>query len=232
MKEIIVDKKVEFLNPFIGQLAQLNGLRSPFSLPTLPYPTNTLLSVAMDEETIVIHHDKHHQSYVTNLNKAIGDNHSSLLDIFKNASTRPVAVRNNAGGHWNHSLFWTILSGVPGDNKIPSELKKEIQKEFGSVSEFKKLFEQAGTSVFGSGWVWLVINYRGKLQITTTDNQDNPLMDNAAVRGVPILALDVWEHAYYLKFKNERKTFLKNCWKIINWKQVYAYWLEAGNINI
>lgn len=215
--------------PFQAQASKLksfNALKAPFSLPALPYPADSL-GKAIDTETMNIHHGKHHQAYVDNLNKAIGEEKGDLLSLFKAMSKQSTAVRNNGGGHWNHSFFWTLLSGKESDNKIPSRLEKELIKKFASVEEFKTQFEKAGLSQFGSGWAWLIRNQKGELEITTTPNQDNPLMDVATVQGWPILALDVWEHAYYLKYQNKRADYLKAVWSVVNWKQVDQYDREA-----
>jgi Fe-Mn family superoxide dismutase len=174
-----------------------------------------------------IHHGKHHKAYIDNLNKALGDEKRNLGAILKNIKQYPDAVRNNAGGHWNHSFFWTLLTPIKENQTLPETLNKKIAEQFGSLEDFKKKFEQAGLSQFGSGWVWLIVNRRGKLEITTTPNQDNPLMPVASIRGIPILAIDVWEHAYYLKYQNQRGSYLNQIWNIVNWKQVNEYYEEA-----
>jgi Fe-Mn family superoxide dismutase len=190
-----------------------------FTLPPLPYAYNAL-EPHIDEQTMKIHHDKHHQGYVDNLNKAIAgtDNENkSLEELLANAGKISAAVRNNAGGHWNHSFFWEILSANGG---APSgSLAEAINSAFGSLDELKSKFNAAGASRFGSGWAWLIVK-DGKLEVTSTPNQDNPLMDVAEVKGTPILGADVWEHAYYLKYQNKRADYLSAIWNIINWNKV------------
>ncbi len=190
-----------------------------FTLPPLPYAYNAL-EPHIDEQTMKIHHDKHHQAYVDNLNKAIaGTEHEnkSLEDLITNAGKISPAVRNNGGGHWNHTFFWDILSADGGG---PSgSLAEAINSAFGSFDEFKAKFNAAGATRFGSGWAWLIVK-DGKLEVTSTPNQDNPLMDVAEVKGTPILGVDVWEHAYYLKYQNKRPDYLAAIWNVINWKKV------------
>jgi len=190
-----------------------------FTLPPLPYAYDAL-EPHIDEQTMKIHHDKHHQAYVDNLNKAIaGSEHEnkSLEELVANAGKISPAVRNNGGGHWNHSFFWDILSK---DGGSPSgSLAEAINNTFGSLDEFKTKFNAAGVGRFGSGWVWL-ISRDGKLEISSTPNQDNPLMDVAEVKGTPILGVDVWEHAYYLKYQNKRPDYLGAIWNVINWSKV------------
>ncbi len=190
-----------------------------FTLPPLPYAYDAL-EPHIDEQTMKIHHDKHHQAYVDNLNKAIAgtDNESkSLGELVANAGKISPAVRNNAGGHWNHTFFWDILSK---DGGAPlGTLAEAINSTFGSFDEFKTKFNAAGVGRFGSGWAWLIVR-EGKLEITSTPNQDNPLMDVAEVKGTPILGVDVWEHAYYLKYQNKRPDYLGAIWNVINWKKV------------
>lgn len=190
-----------------------------FTLPPLPYAYNAL-EPHIDEQTMKIHHDKHHQAYVDNLNKAIaGTEHEnkSLEDLIANAGKISPAVRNNGGGHWNHTFFWDILSA---DGGAPSgSLAEAINSAFGSFDEFKAKFNTAGATRFGSGWAWLIVK-DGKLEVTSTPNQDNPLMDVAEVKGTPILGVDVWEHAYYLKYQNKRPDYLAAIWNVINWKKV------------
>lgn len=201
----------------------------PFTVAALPYAANAL-EPAIDEETMKIHHGKHHQAYVDNLNKEIAATpalkDARLEDIIASVSKYSPAVRNNAGGHWNHTFFWTIMA--PQDKAgAPSEvLAKAIDSAFGSMDEFKAAFEKAGTARFGSGWVWLVVR-DGKLEITSTPNQDNPLMDDAPVKGVPVLGNDVWEHAYYLRYQNKRGDYLKNWWSVVNWNKVSENYAAA-----
>lgn len=207
-------------------IEKLNNMRSPFNLPELPYAANAL-EACVDEATMKIHHGLHHQAYVNNVNAAINNEDVDILSLLKNVSERGNAVRNNGGGHWNHSFFWTVMTPSGEDNTIPENLKKEISEAFGSFEAFQEAFEKAGATQFGSGWAWLIRNSAGKLEVTSTPNQDNPLMDVANVKGTPILGIDVWEHAYYLKYQNKRADYLKNFWKVVNWKQVAAYNEEA-----
>lgn len=211
-----------------ASLTSLNNLESPFKLPNLPYPTDALAK-AIDTETMQIHHGKHHQAYVDNANKALIDQKTKMIDLLLSVSNQSAAIRNNVGGHWNHSFFWTVLSGNEADNKVPQKLLKEIESKWGSFPQFQAAFEKAGTSQFGSGWAWLIRTPQG-LEITSTPNQDNPLMDVVEKRGWPILGADVWEHAYYLKYQNKRADYLKNFWSVVNWKQVETYDQEARKL--
>jgi Fe-Mn family superoxide dismutase len=176
-----------------------------------------------------IHHDRHHQAYVDNLNKAIAGTEAenlSLLDIIKNVSKYSAAVRNNGGGHYNHSLFWKVLG--PNAGGAPTgELGEAINATFGSFDELKKQLQAAGATRFGSGWAWLIVGADGKLAVTSTPNQDNPLMDVAEVKGTPILGIDVWEHAYYLKFQNKRPAYLEEIFNVINWDAVAQNYAAA-----
>lgn len=192
-----------------------------FELPALPYEHNAL-EPHVDTLTMQIHHGKHHQAYVTNLNNAVAGTPAesmSVEDICKNISQYPAAVRNNGGGHYNHSLFWTVMG--PGKGGAPSgELAAAIDAAFGSLDNFKTQFAQAAATRFGSGWAWLIVGADGKLAITSTPNQDNPLMDIAEVKGTPILGLDVWEHAYYLHYQNRRPDYVAAFWNVVNWDEV------------
>ena len=192
-----------------------------FTLPALPY-AHDALEPHIDTLTMQIHHGKHHQAYVDNLNKAIAgtENESkSLEELVENAGTISPAVRNNGGGHWNHTFFWNSLS--PKGGGAPSgKLADAINEAFGSFDEFKTKFAAAGTGRFGSGWVWLIIKKDGKLDISSTPNQDNPLMDVAETKGVPLLGVDVWEHAYYLKYQNKRPDYLAAIWNVVDWNRV------------
>lgn len=214
---------------YSASLKELNAETAAFKLPTLNYALDALKDV-IDAETMNIHLNKHHQAYVDNLNKALGSEKVDLETLVRTAGARSAAIRNNAGGHWNHSFFWTVLTPNVKEQKMPSSLEREIKKEFGSMEKFKEAFEKAGAAQFGSGWAWLIRNQNNKLEITGTPNQDNPLMDVAAVKGWPILGADVWEHAYYLKYQNKRAEYLKNFWKVVNWKQVAEYNEEAKAI--
>jgi Fe-Mn family superoxide dismutase len=191
-----------------------------FTLPQLPYAHNAL-EPFVDTETMQIHHGKHHQAYVDNLNKAIaGTEHEnkSLEEIVKNAGSISPAVRNNGGGHWNHSFFWESLAANAG-GKPDGEIAEAINSSFGSLDAFKEKFNAAGTTRFGSGWAWLIVK-DGKLEVSSTPNQDNPLMEVAEVKGSPVLGCDVWEHAYYLKYQNRRPEYLAAFWNVVNWKKV------------
>ncbi len=197
-------------------------------LQDLPYAHNAL-EPYIDERTMEIHHGKHHQAYVNNLNSAIEGTeleNMPLEEIFRNMSQHPAAVRNNGGGHWNHDLFWNIM-GPDAGGKPSGDLLRSIEKHFGSFSDFQEAFSRAGATRFGSGWAWLIVNANGELQVTSTPNQDNPLMDVADVRGTPILGVDVWEHAYYLKYQNRRPEYLSNFWNVVNWEEVERRYAEA-----
>ena len=199
-----------------------------FELAPLPYATNAL-EPQIDAKTMEIHHGKHHQAYVTNLNNAVKDTemaNASIEDLVKNASKHPVAVRNNGGGHWNHTFFWGILK--KNENGKPSgALASDIDATFGSYDKFKEEFAKAATGRFGSGWAWLVVNDAGKLEVTSTPNQDNPLMDVAEKKGTPILGLDVWEHAYYLNYQNRRPDYIAAFWHVIDWDKVSELYTAA-----
>lgn len=189
------------------------------SLPTLNYDYNAL-DAYIDAQTMEIHHSRHHKAYVDNLNKAIEGTDAanlSLEDLQKNISKYPAAVRNNGGGHYNHSLFWTILT--PNATAPSGKLADAINATFGSLDALKEKVNAAGATRFGSGWAWLIVK-DGNLEVTSTPNQDNPLMDVADVQGTPILGIDVWEHAYYLKYQNKRPDYLSAIWNVINWDEV------------
>lgn len=192
----------------------------PFTLAPLPY-AHEALEPHIDTLTMQIHHGKHHQAYVDNLNKAIvGTEHEnkSLEELVAAAGKISPAVRNNGGGHWNHTFFWESLA--PNAGGTPSgDLADAIAATFGSFDAFKEKFAAAGMTRFGSGWAWLVVK-DGKLEITSTPNQDNPLMDLAEVKGTPVLGVDVWEHAYYLKYQNRRADYLGAFWNVVNWNKV------------
>jgi len=199
-----------------------------FELPALHYATDAL-EPHIDKTTMEIHHDKHHQAYVTNLNKALEgkpEANSSIEDIVKNISKYPAAVRNNGGGHYNHSLFWNILGPNKGGEPT-GELAKAIASTFGSFADLKTKMQEAGATRFGSGWAWLSVGADKKLQVSSTPNQDNPLMDVAEVKGTPILGIDVWEHAYYLKYQNKRPDYLAAIWNVVNWDAVAELYKKA-----
>lgn len=191
-----------------------------FQLPDLPYDKNAL-EPHIDATTMEIHHDKHHAGYTSKLNDAIEGtdlaNHS-IEDILKNVSQHSGAVRNNGGGFYNHSLFWAVMSPDGGGNPNGA-VADAINSAFGSFDQFKEKFSNAAATRFGSGWAWLIVK-DGKLEVTSSPNQDNPLMDIAEVKGTPILGLDVWEHAYYLKYQNKRPDYIQAFFNVINWAEV------------
>ena len=196
-----------------------------FTLPNLPYATDAL-EPHIDKMTMEIHHGKHHNAYVTNLNKAIVGKKDlevkTIEQLIHNLSKIPedirTAVRNNGGGHYNHSLFWTMLS-PKGGGAPKGKVAEAVNKDFGSFDSFKEQFARAATTRFGSGWAWLCIQ-QGKLAVGSTPNQDNPIMDVADFKGIPILGIDVWEHAYYLKYQNRRPDYIASFWNIVNWDAV------------
>ncbi len=191
-----------------------------FTLPPLPYPYEAL-EPHIDTATMQIHHGKHHQAYVDNLNKAIAgtpNENKSLEELVRSAGTISPAVRNNGGGHWNHTFFWESLAPNAG-NISSGNLSNAINETFGSVDGLKEKLNAAGIARFGSGWAWLIKN-GGKIEITSTPNQDNPLMDVAETKGTPLFGIDVWEHAYYLKYQNKRADYLSAIWNVVNWKKV------------
>lgn len=191
-----------------------------FTLAPLPY-AHDALEPHIDTLTMQIHHGKHHQAYVDNLNKAVAgtDNENkSLEELVAVAGSISPAVRNNGGGHWNHTFFWESLGANKGGAPT-GKLADAINEAFGSFDTFKEKFAAAGMTRFGSGWAWLIVK-DGKLEITSTPNQDNPLMDVTEVKGKPILGVDVWEHAYYLKYQNRRADYLAAFWNVVNWDKV------------
>ncbi|WP_430418181.1 superoxide dismutase [Phenylobacterium sp.] len=192
-----------------------------FTLPALPYAAAALEPV-IDTQTMQIHYGRHHQGYVNNLNAAVAATPAlqgkSLDAILGEVSKHPPAVRNNAGGHYNHSLFWRLMAPVGQGGEPSAALKAQVERDFGSMEAFRKAFEAAGAQRFGSGWAWLI--WTGdKLAVVSTPNQDNPLMDDAPVKGAPIVANDVWEHAYYLKHQNNRGAYLAGWWTVLNWNE-------------
>ncbi|MGE5410940.1 MAG: superoxide dismutase [Clostridiales bacterium] len=192
-----------------------------YELPKLPYSYNAL-EPNIDAQTMEIHYTKHHGAYVTNLNKAIeGTNLEklSLEETLRSVSQYPVAVRNNGGGHYNHSLFWEVMNPKEKGNP-PGTFSDVLNNTFGSLDDFIKKFSEAAMGRFGSGWAWLVLDNNGKLSIGSTPNQDNPLMDVSELKGTPLLGLDVWEHAYYLKYQNRRAEYVANFWNVVNWNEV------------
>ncbi len=198
-----------------------------FELPALPYAHNAL-EPHIDARTMEIHHGKHHQAYVNNLNNAVKGNAAegvSLLDLIHNISKYTPAIRNNGGGHWHHSFFWGIM-GPNAGGQPTGALMDAIVASFGSFDAMKEQFNSAATTRFGSGWAWLIVHDH-KLVITSTPNQDNPLMDIAEVKGAPILGLDVWEHAYYLHYQNRRPDYIGAFWNVVNWSAVNAHFEAA-----
>ena len=214
----------QFVSGAVKELVSLFPHATTFELPPLGYNYNAL-EPYIDAQTMQIHHDKHHQAYITKLNEAVEKDtvlhHKSIEELIKNINIIPkasqMAVRNHGGGHWNHSFFWTILKK---DTIASPTMQRAIAQNFGSMEQFKKDFEKVATSVFGSGWTWVVKDANNKLSITTTANQDNPLMDIAVTKGTPIIGIDVWEHAYYLKYQNKRADYLQAFWSVLNWNRV------------
>lgn len=199
-----------------------------FTLPELPYAYDAL-EPHIDKQTMELHHDKHHNTYVNNLNAAIeGTEHErkSLDELLKNVSQLPVAVRNNGGGHYNHSLFWEIMS-PNGGGEPAGDLAQAIEQKCGSFSEFKEAFAKAAKGQFGSGWAWLVVKSSGELEIGATPNQDNPVMDVGGLNGTPILGLDMWEHAFYLKYQNRKDEYINAWWNVVNWDEVAHRYQQA-----
>ena len=199
-----------------------------FELAPLPYANNAL-EPNLDALTMEIHHDRHHNAYVTNLNAAVTGTPlegKTLLELFSTISTLAPAVRNNGGGHYNHDLFWNILSPTGGGEPVGT-LGKAIDAKFGSFDAFKEEFKKASITRFGSGWAWLVAQKDGSGSVSSTSNQDNPLMDVADVKGFPVIGLDVWEHAYYLKFQNKRPDYVDAFWNVVDWNKAEARYLAA-----
>ncbi len=208
---------------------------SGFTLDPLPYATDALAPV-IDARTMEIHHGRHHRAYVDNLNAQIAKIPSlqgvALFDIVQNISRWPAAIRNNGGGHYNHTMFWASMA-PKGEGGAPSaELLARIEADFGSLDAMRKAFDQAGLARFGSGWVWLVFGMDGKLKITSTANQDSPVMDvvPAEERGIPLLGNDVWEHAYYLDYQNRRADYLASWWDIVDWRVVNERYRQAAGL--
>lgn len=198
-------------------------LQFPYEIPKLPYEWNAL-EPYIDSRTMEVHHTKHHQTYVDKLNQALEGTDltkQSLENLLRKVSKHGSAVRNHGGGHYNHSLFWPMLSATAGKKPV-STLAAAINKKFGSLNRFREEFSQAATAHFGSGWAWLCIDKEGDLFVCTTPNQDNPIMDvvDPSCQGTPILGLDVWEHAYYLQYQNRRSAYIEAFWNIVNWEEV------------
>jgi Fe-Mn family superoxide dismutase len=210
------------------------GEAGKFTLPALPYGYDAL-EPHIDKLTMEIHYTKHHQAYITNLNKALETADTAITGasptletLFAKMDKLPAAIRNNGGGHYNHSLFWTLMAPATAANAPTGKLAEDIKTTFNSIEEFKKQFADAASKRFGSGWAWLVVK-NGKLSITSTANQDNPLMnlDSVEVKGTPVLALDVWEHAYYLKNQNRRADYINSWWNVVNWTTAESLYNSA-----
>lgn len=201
-----------------------------FKQAPLPYATNAL-QPAVDQQTMELHYGKHHKAYVDNLNAQIKTypelDKMDPVQLQKQISKYNTAVRNNGGGHFNHTFFWESLAPANKTGQPSAALTKQITQDFGSMDAFKQKFNEAATGRFGSGWAWLIVTPEGKLAITSTPNQDNPLMDLAETKGQPLLGLDVWEHAYYLKYQNRRADYIKAFWSVVNWNKVNERYMQA-----
>jgi len=222
--------KALLLITFFFALTSLNHkiMAQEYTFPQLPYAYNAL-EPYIDAQTMEIHYSKHHRAYFDNFVKGAAENkidNLSLEDIFSKVSAFPAVIRNNGGGLYNHTLFWNIM-GQNGGGQPSGALLEDINKTFGSFDKFKADFETAAKTQFGSGWAWLAVDSDGKLFVSQTPNQDNPLMDVAAKRGTPILGLDVWEHAYYLKYQNRRPEYVSNFWNVVNWSKVAELYTNA-----
>lgn len=212
-------------------LASLSALAAPFTQAPLPYAADALEPV-IDAKTMDIHYGRHHLAYINNLNAQAESTPElaklSLEQMMQQMSTFNAAVRNNGGGHYNHQLFWALMAPVGKGGEPSAALKTAIERDFGSLDAMKTAFNQAAATRFGSGWAWLIVNKDGKLQVTSTANQDNPLMDVVEEQGQPILALDVWEHAYYLNYQNRRGDYSQAWWQLVNWQKVNELFAAAG----
>lgn len=212
-----------FGNAVTAPPARAQPARAQFTLPTLPYDYGAL-EVAIDAQTMRLHHGKHHQAYIDKLNEEVAKDSTlagkTLEEILAAVRDYNVTVRNNAGGHWNHSFFWTIMAPPESAGAPSAALTAALEKEFGSLAAFKAAFNKAGTDRFGSGWVWLIVDPAGRLKIVSTPNQDNPLMGDAPEKGTPVLGNDVWEHAYYLRYQNRRGDYMQGWWDVVNWERV------------
>lgn len=222
-------EKEEMLLKIVSQLPE-NQWTSPYELPELGYAYDALQPV-IDAKTMEVHHSKHHKGYTKKTNAAIEENKLSevpLVQLFARMNNYPDAVRNNGGGYYNHNLFWTFL--IPGGSDFQGDIAEAIKAEFGSLEAFQSEFEKAAATQFGSGWAWLILTPEGKLAVTNTANQDNPLMSTTEQNGIPLLNLDVWEHAYYLKYQNKRGDYIKSFWDILNWKEVNERYKTAMSV--
>lgn len=208
------------------------SVSAQFTQKPLPFAYSDLESF-IDAQTMEIHYSKHHAAYIKNLNAAVVGTEAatmSLTEIFSNVSKFSLAIRNNAGGHYNHELFWSVLTPIK-NTKPSGGLEKAINETFGSIDALKEKINAAATSRFGSGWAWLSVDKNNKLVVSSTPNQDNPLMDVAETKGTPILGIDVWEHAYYLKYQNKRADYLTSIWNVIDWNQVSENYKLATKSN-
>jgi Fe-Mn family superoxide dismutase len=211
----------------LEELGKIDG--GKYTLPALPYAYDAL-EPYIDKQTMELHHGKHHQAYVDKLNTALettkNPGHTTLEEIFRHMNAYSDAVRNNGGGHYNHSFFWQLMKANPKGEANPAtgKIAEAINSTFGSFDEFKKQFSETGMKRFGSGWAWLYAEDK-KLKIGSTANQDNPLMLNSEIKGIPLLALDVWEHAYYLKYQNKRADYVNSWWNLVNWNKVNEIYL-------
>ncbi len=213
-------KKVLLITTVLVLLKLTLTAQSTYVFKELPYPYSAL-EPYIDSTTMEIHYDKHHRAYYTNFVKGMQDGNFeqvAIENVMKGISKYPASIRNMGGGYWNHEFFWNCMS--PKKTQADPELTNAIAKQFGSVENFKKEFSSAAATVFGSGWAWLILSESGELKIVKTANQDNPLMDISTEKGTPLLAIDVWEHAYYLKHKNKRAAYVEDFWNVINWKFV------------
>jgi Fe-Mn family superoxide dismutase len=222
--------KALLLITFIFSMITLNNktMAQQYTFPDLPYAYDAL-EPYIDAQTMEIHYTKHHRAYFDKFVKAAADNkidNLSLEEIFSRVSAFPAAIRNNGGGYYNHMLFWKVM-GPNAGGEPKGELLQAINKTFGSFDRFKAEFENAAKTQFGSGWAWLAVDADGNLFVSQTPNQENPLMDVSAKRGTPILALDVWEHAYYLKYQNRRPDYVSNFWHVVNWNKVAELYKDA-----
>lgn len=206
----------------------MSTLVKDLSFPELGY-TYSALEPHIDAMTMEIHYTRHHKAYFDNLQNAVKGSEMAVvpfLELLRNISRYPVAVRNNGGGHYNHELFWSLLS-ANGGGMPQGALLDAIVKKYNSFEEFKEKFSDAAKTRFGSGWAWLMVKSDGSLAVSSTPNQDNPYMDVTECRGIPVLGLDVWEHAYYLKYQNKRPDYVSAFWNVINWRQVEKYYDDA-----
>lgn len=209
------------------------SMAAQFELPELPYSSDALQPF-IDNESLQLHHQRHHRIHVSNLNAAVGRDPRldgmTLEQILRGVSEYDELLRRQAGGHYNHSLFWQSLAPKGEGGEASEALTRALMARFGSMESFKRQFEEAALGVFGSGWAWLLLDTQGQLQISTTANQDNPLMDTASPHGEPLLALDVWEHAYYLQYRNVRADYVRGWWPYVNWNEVNRRFAQAGGI--